>query len=145
MSNISYERDLALWSRQQADLLRSGNWADLDIEHLADEIEDVGKSERREIISRMAILIAHLLKWHYQPARRSASWQATIRHQRNSVDIALSESPSLKTTAMADAKWQGVIWSDAVDIAIRETGLSDFPDSCPWSYDQVLNPEYWPD
>ena len=67
MSNINYERDLALWSRQQAALLRSGKWAELDIEHLEDEIEDVGKSERREIISRMAILIAHLLKWQYQP------------------------------------------------------------------------------
>ena len=145
MGNISYERDVALWSRQQAALLRSGNWSELDIEHLADEIEDVGKSERREIISRMAILIAHMLKWQYQPARRSASWQATIRHQRNSVELALGESPSLKSTAMADAKWQGVIWSDAVDIAIRETGLSDFPDVCPWRYDQVLDREFWPD
>jgi Domain of unknown function DUF29 len=144
MSNISYEGDLALWSRQQAALLRAGNWAELDIEHLADEIEDVGKSERREIISRMAILIAHLLKWRYQPARRSASWEATIRHQRNSVELALSESPSLKSTAMADAKWQGVIWNDAVDIAIRETGLSDFPENCPWSYDEVLDLGFWP-
>ena len=74
MTNL-YEQDIVAWASQQSSLLRAGYFADLDLEHLMEEIDDVGRSERRELASRMAVLLAHLLKWAYQPERRGASWQ----------------------------------------------------------------------
>ena len=75
----TYENDIVAWAKEQAYLLRSGKLSALDIEHIAEEIEDVGKSEQRELASRMAVLLAHLLKWQYQPERQSRSWQRTIK------------------------------------------------------------------
>ncbi len=78
----SYERDVVAWANEQARRLRAGEFHRLDIEHIADEIEDVGRSEKRELASRISVLMAHLLKWQYQPGRRGASWTGTIRVQR---------------------------------------------------------------
>ena len=69
-----YDRDIIAWANEQTRLLREGRLDQLDIEHIAEEIEDVGKSEQRELASRMAVLIAHLIKWRYQPERRGGSW-----------------------------------------------------------------------
>lgn len=85
---VGYDDDVLLWSQQQARLLREGRFAELDIEHLADEIEDVGKSEKRELASRCAALIAHLLKWRFEPSIRSESWRATINVQRKRIGVA---------------------------------------------------------
>ena len=79
---IAYEKDIVAWANEQASFIRAGRFELLDLEHIAEEIEDVGKSEQRELENRMAILLAHLLKWQYQPARRGASWQKTIKVQR---------------------------------------------------------------
>ena len=92
-SAISYDKDVILWSEQQARLLRAGRFAELDIEHLADEIEDVGKSEKRELASRMAVLLAHLLKWSRQPKMRTNSWRSTIVVQRKRVALAIKATP----------------------------------------------------
>jgi len=78
----NYDRDVVAWANEQAALLRGGRFSELDIEHIADEVEDVGKSEQRELVSRMAILLAHLLKWQFQPERRGRSWLNTIKNQR---------------------------------------------------------------
>ena len=78
----AYDKDINAWAQEQARLLRAGRFEMLDIEHIAGEIEDVGKSEQRELASRMAVLLAHLLKWQYQPERRGASWEKTIKAQR---------------------------------------------------------------
>ena len=141
----SYESDVILWSQEQAQLLRSGQWSRLDIEHLADEIEDVGKSEKRELASRLAVLMAHLLKWQYQPQMRAtgSSWKLTIREQRKRIEAALRETPSLKAT-MRDPEWLAGAWSDALLIAARETGLEIFPEQNPWSMEQVLSPGWLP-
>src|SRR5437667_12022577 len=77
-----YERDFLEWTAQNAALLRSGRFAEADVGHIAEEIEDMGISERREIESRMRVLLSHLLKWKFQPTRRGRSWKATIRLQR---------------------------------------------------------------
>src|SRR5581483_9197759 len=95
--SASYEKDVLLWSQEQARLLRTGQFGRLDIEHLADEIEDVGRSEKRELASRMAVLLAHLLKWRLQPEMRTPSWRKTIGHQRQRVELLLKETPSLKS------------------------------------------------
>lgn len=78
----TYEEDIIAWANEQARLLRAGQFDQLDIEHVAEEIEAVGKSEQRDLASRMAIVLAHLLKWQFQPGRRGASWQRTIRARR---------------------------------------------------------------
>ncbi len=88
-----YEQDVVAWANEQALLLRAGNLSAIDIEHIAEEIEDVGKSEQRELISRMTVLLAHLLKWQYQPALRGKSWVRTISLQRKEMGYVLSEAP----------------------------------------------------
>lgn len=140
---VGYDEDVIAWANQQARLLRAGRFDQLDIEHLAEEIEDVGKSEQRELASRMAVLLAHLLKWQFQPARRGRSWEATIRVQRNSVTRRLERAPSLKHS-LSDPDWWHDAWNDAQTKAIDETGLSDFPDRCPWSVTDILDPDWLP-
>lgn len=141
-----YDKDVILWSQEQARLLRAGRFAELDIEHLADEIEDVGKSEKRELANRMAVLLAHLLKWSRQPENRTNSWRATIVVQRKRIALAIKETPSLKA-AMRDRDWQDGVWLDAFAQAQKETGFAaeDLPQSCPWSMDQAADPDFWPE
>lgn len=137
--------DINAWAIEQASLLRNRQYDALDVHGIADEIEDVGKSEQRELANRMAVLIAHLLKWVYQPDRRGASWQATIRAQRKEIMYGLGESPSLKPK-LADALWVDMVWSKAMAQAISETGLDCFPTACPWDLtSQILNDLWWPD
>src|ERR1017187_8904724 len=100
----TYERDVIAWSQEQAQLLRSGQLTALDIEHIAEEIEDVGKSEQRELANRMSVLLSHLLKWKHQPSLRCASWESTIRAQRNSIERRILKTPSLKAS-LADPDW----------------------------------------
>jgi hypothetical protein len=144
-SRASYDKDVILWSEEQVRLLRAGRFAELDIEHLADEIEDVGKSEKRELASRMAVLLAHLIKWKGQPENRTNSWQATINDQRKRIGLAIKETPSLKAV-MRDPVWQEGVWLDARSQARKETGFAEenLPETCPWPMDQAADPEFWP-
>ncbi len=138
-----YDSDIVAWAEEQAHLLRAGRLAELDIEHLAEEIEDVGKSEQRELASRLSVLLAHLLKWQYQPQRRGTSWLRTIRAQRRSLALRLKRTPSLKAV-LRDPEWLEEIWQDAISAATAETGLDAFPESCPWALSQVLDAEWMP-
>lgn len=140
---IDYETDIVAWSREQAQWLKVGRFDQLDLEHLAEEIEDVGKSEQRELASRMAVLLAHLLKWQHQPGRRGASWEVTIRNQRKGIIRRLHKTPSLKADLQEPEWWEGV-WDDATAQAAEETGLSSFPEYCPWSAEQVLGLDWLP-
>ena len=142
-AKIAYETDIVAWSREQAQWLKAGRFDQLDLEHLAEEIEDVGKSEQRELASRMAVLLAHLLKWQHQSGRRGASWAITIRHQRKGIIRRLSKTPSLKAD-LEDADWWEGVWEDATAQAAQETGLSVFPERCPWSAEQVLELDWLP-
>lgn len=142
----AYSTDVIAWANEQAALLRAGNFGALDIEHIADEVEDVGKSERRELMSRMVVLLVHLLKWRFQPERRGASWQTTVRHQRRLIDLDLQETPSLKVS-LADAAWQEKAWLAAVGQASSVTNMGEdiFPEICPWTTDQILDQAFLPD
>ncbi len=144
MKASRYDKDVIAWSQEQAQLLRSGRFSELDIEHLAEEIEDVGKSEQRELASRMAVLLAHLLKWQYQPGRRGANWQVTIKAQRAGIERRLAKTPSLQAS-LADPDWWADAWGDAVVAAASETGLGSFPETCPWGVDQVLSTDWLPE
>ncbi len=139
---IGYDQDVLAWAMEQARLLRAGQFDQLDIEHIADEIEDVGKSEKRELASRLAVLLAHLLKWQHQPARRGAGWERTMREPRKQVLRKLKETPSLGPL-LSDPDWGEGVWGDAVTLAISETGL-DFPEACPWRFSDVLTDGWHP-
>ncbi len=144
MGTIAYEQDVIAWSREQARLLRDGQWANLDIEHLADEIEDVGKAESRELASRMAVLLGHLLKWALQPDRQGTSWRLTIAEQRDALRMRLKKTPSLKAE-MRTAEFSADAWLDGWTLAQKEAGQDVFPRHRSWSFDQILNDDFWPD
>ena len=138
-----YERDFHAWATEQAALLRAGALSSADIEHIAEEIESMGRTEKRELISRLAVLLTHLLKWEFQPSLRGNSWRATIKVQRRELARHLADNPSLK------AKLPDVItdaYGDAILNAARETGLdeSTFPTRCPWSFEQFAADDFWP-
>ncbi|SJM93356.1 DUF29 domain-containing protein [Crenothrix polyspora] len=139
----TYEADIIAWANEQAQFVRAGRFELLDLEHIAEEIEDVGKSEQRELASRMAVLIAHLLKWQFQPERQGTSWQRTITEQRKSLGFHIKQVPSLKSK-LNDPEWFAAIWSDAVTMAVNETGMAGFPKSCPWSIEEILSSEWLP-
>jgi hypothetical protein len=132
------------WATEQARLIRAGQLDQLDLVHIAEEIEDVGKSEQRELANRMAVLLAHLLKWQRQPTRRGASWQITIRNQRRGIARRLEETPSLGPK-LAEPDWWAGVWDDATAQVAEETGLSDLPDFCSWSARQVLDQGWLPE
>jgi hypothetical protein len=137
MTTTRYETDIVAWANEQAQLVRAGQFELLDLEHIAEEIEDVGKSEQRELASRMTLLIAHLLKWQFQPERRGRSRQLTIRNQRKAIQLHLKQVPSLKSK-LNDVEWMEIVWGDAVYQASIETGLDNFPEACPWSVNDIL-------
>jgi len=144
MASVLYERDFYAWANEQAELLRSGNLARADIEHIAEEIESMGRTEKRELLSRLAVLLLHLLKWQFQPGRRSPSWQATIRVQRRDLVDHLADNPSL--LAMLPRIIERA-YGNAVIEAGAETGLpeSTFPVHCPWLFEQVMDDGFWPE
>jgi Domain of unknown function DUF29 len=138
-----YNDDVIAWANEQAAFLRAGNFSALDIEHIADEVEDVGKSEQRELESRMAILIAHLLKWQFQPTRRGASWEVTIKAQRRAVELRIKRTSSLKAD-LDDPEWWDLVWGDAVQQAIKETRIERLPEACLWTNDQIMDGAFFP-
>jgi len=141
--NDAYESDFYAWAQTQATLLRSGRLEQADIEHIAEEIESMGKSELRELENRLALLFMHLLKWQYQPTLRCRSWELTIREQRRRLRRHFAQNPSLKaklSQAIDDA------YGDAILEAARETGLDEdtFPSACPFTQDDTMHDGYWP-
>ena len=139
---IDYENDFSAWALYNAQLLREGKFAELDVEHLIEELEDMGNN-RPELANRFIILIAHLLKWEYQPDNRSSSWQGSINEPRVRISRLLRNKPSLKPSllnAIVDA------YSDAVELASDDTGLakSTFPTTCPYSLEQLLEKRFFP-
>ena len=142
--STAYDGDVVAWAAEQAALLRARKWSSLDIEHIAEEIEDVGKSVKRELGSRLAVLLARLLKWKFQPSLRGKSWLATIAVQRKAIGRKLDQSPSLRPL-LTDDELLGDAWLDGVKIAIDETGIDEFPHHPLWSIDQVLDPHFLPD
>lgn len=144
MTTTRYEADFFAWANEQAALLRAGKLSAADIEHIAEEIEDMGRAEQRELENRLKQLLLHLLKWRFQPERRGSSWQASIRIQRVEIAKHIKKNPSLKAD-IAETM------SDAYEVAqieaAGETGLSEtvFPAECPWSYEQIMDAGFWPD
>lgn len=143
LMKTSYETDVVVWANEQAAFIRAGRFDLLDLEHIAEEIEDVGKSEQRELANRMAVLLAHLLKWQYQPNRQGNSWARTIKEQRKGVLKRIKETPSL-ATKMSDDEWLDGVWSDAVAQAASETGIDTLPEACHWGMADILREGWLP-
>lgn len=144
--NTAYEKDVIAWANEQAGFIRAGRFDLLDLENIAEEIEDVGKSEQRELESRMAVLIAHLLKWQFQPTHRGSSWEDTIIAQRNRIERRLRKTPSLKVS-LSDTDWMADAWDDGVDMAVSETGIPRkvFPQTCTWTPQLILANDFFPE
>lgn len=141
--NTLYDEDIAAWAEQQVVLLRAGQWALLDIEHIAEEIEDMNISHRHQLAHRMSVLMAHVLKWKYQPNRRGMSWLNTMRTQREAIAKLFKKMPSLRKL-LEDGEWDEQVWLDAVEIAGREANLVDLPGDQEWPFALVLQADYLP-
>ena len=139
-----YESDFYGWANEQAGLLREGRLAEADIENIAEEIESLGRSEKRELVNRLAVLLAHLLKWQFQPAWRGKSWRLTIKEQRRKIAEHLGENPSLRPN-LEDAIARA--YRDAIADAQKETSLNedDLPATCPYTPEQIFDPKFLPE
>jgi hypothetical protein len=147
-----YDRDFCLWAETMAEALRSGNLAELDVANLAEEVESLGRRDRRELTSRLVVLLHHLLKWQFQPSMRSGSWRGTLAEQRLRIRRLLQDSPSLRSVlegAMTSGRSETIddCYSDAKIQAAAETGLmiETFPVDCPYPIESILNIEFLPD
>jgi hypothetical protein len=139
----TYEEDVYAWAFEQARFLREGRYNLLDIEHLADEIEDVGKTELRVLLHEISVLLASLLKWHYLPTERTRNWSLTIKAQRLQIAELLQESPSLRARIDEPAKVE-LVWAGALAKAVTETERDCFPEGCPWAIGNVLSEGWLP-
>ncbi len=139
-----YDSDFYGWTQEQAKLLREQKWESVDIANVIEEIESLGRQERRELRNRFGVLLGHLLKWQYQPDHHGNSWQATIREQRRRIRILLQESPSLQPD-LEEVLRTG--YEDGLDLAVRETNLpyATFPEICPYTLEQALDVKFLPD
>lgn len=143
MKSSNYETDFYTWTQQQAALLKAGRLSEIDIENIIEEIETMGRSEKRSLESRLTVLLQHLLKWEYQPQRRGRSWLFTIREQRLKFVKLLNDNPGLKSQ-LSD------ILQSAYEVAVlnaaSETNIDEieFPSECPWTIDQITDHAFFP-
>jgi len=139
-----YETDFYGWTQRQADTLRARNFAGVDLDNLIEEIESMGRSEQRELESRLEILLMHLLKWVFQPDYRGISWELSIEEQRKRIVDHMAKNPSLKNK-LPDAYRTAYVY--AVLGAAKETRLSrtTFPAHVPWTFEQVIDDTFWPE
>jgi hypothetical protein len=142
MENL-YDQDFYKWTRQNAQLLREGRLSEIDIDNLIEELESMGRSEKRAFVNRLAVLVAHLLKWEYQPERRSKSWRSTIDTQRIDVADLLEDSPSLHHEM--DEKLNRA-YVKARILAEAETGIDrdTFPVACPYEFNRIIDKSFFP-
>jgi hypothetical protein len=140
-----YERDYYTWALQQARALKEHRLEELDWANLSDEVESLAKTERRELRSRLKVLLEHIIKWQFQPQRRTRSWTATVAVQRHEIREHLDENPGLKPEVqdiLAQA-YKGA----RLEVTGRFLRQSDPqpPESCPWTFEQVMDEQFWPE
>ena len=141
---ISYDKDFYSWTQEQAELLKHGRFSESDIDNLIEEVETMGRTEKRELESRLTVLLLHLLKWKYQDVRQRRSWELSIIEQRLKFEETLEENPGLKSKLDDILK---KAYRYAVIEASKETKISIkiFPELCPWELDKITDSEFYPD
>ena len=139
----SYEEDFVAWLGDQAQHVRRGDIEALDLDNIAEELEGMARSDRREIRNRLTVLLLHLLEYGAQPKRRSSSWLATIGEQRTQIATVIDDSPSLRSFPAAILEQ---CYAEARSRATMETRLpeSDFPEQCPFELEEVIDPRWLP-
>jgi hypothetical protein len=135
-----YDQDFLEWTQQQAEYLRTGCWAGLDVENLAEELESLGRSEQRELGSYLQVLLMHLLKCQYQPEQKTKSWENTLVNCRDKIQDCLEDTPSLQRF-LKDPEWVEKYYRRACRDAAKETSmaLESFPTKCPYTISQILD------
>jgi hypothetical protein len=139
-----YEQDYQLWLESTVNQLRQRNFDNLDIDLLIAEIEEMGGSLKDALENNLIVILAHLLKWKYQPDKRSGSWRGSIKEHRRRIHKSIQKHPSL-------SRYYESIFEEcylpALDWALAETGLSPniFPPQCPFTPQQVIDSEFLPD
>ena len=139
-----YEADFVRWVETTAEHLRQQNYSCVDWANLIEEIEDMSRRERKSLKSNLIVILLHLLKWHYQPDRRTGSWRSSLREHRRRINDDLKDSPSLVPYLQ---EVFAECYANAREQAADETGLplETFPSDCPYSSEQSLNSDYLPD
>ena len=139
-----YEQDFYAWLMKNAALIRQKRFVEIDAENVAEELECMGRSEKRELLSRLAVLLVHLLKWQFQPVKRSKSWRNTLFTQREDLDELFEESPSLRYEFSQKIE---KVYKKAKFAAEDETGIdsAQFPPECPFSFEQILEKDFFPE
>lgn len=139
-----YEEDFYGWALSNVSLLKKGKYQEADMEHIIEELEEMGISNENQLINRFSILIAHLLKWQFQPDFRGRSWSGTIKEQRNKIERLLRKNPSLKSK-ISEALEEG--FSDSKNVIEKETpiDLKLIPEECPYTFEQIINDEFYPE
>ena len=139
-----YNKDFYAWAIHNAELIRQGKLNEIDAENVAEELEGMGNNNKRELINRFAVLIAHLLKWKFQPIRHSKSWTLTIKNQRFEILDLLEESPSLKY--QIELKFNHA-YEKAKIICSEQIGIdeNELPKNCPFNLEECLNFNFLPD
>ena len=139
-----YDQDYVQWIEATLQQLRDRHYERVDWDNLMEEIEDMGKRERRSLESNLVIVLLHLLKWQFQPEQRTGSWSGSIAEHRRRIAKLLRDSPSL--TAYIDSIFSDC-YEDAREQAYLETGLplERFPADCPYEIADVLDRQFWPE
>jgi hypothetical protein len=139
-----HDSDFYAWSLEQAALLREGRVAEADLETIAEEIESMGKTEKRELVSRLTVLLLHLLKWQREPAGRCNSWRLSIANARDEIADLLDDNPSLKsvTNEVTASAYRYARRKAAIE---TDMGEEEFPAQCPWGFAQVTDAGFWPE
>jgi hypothetical protein len=145
MSNQQlHDQDFYAWANEQAGLLRAGRLSEADIEHIAEEIESMGKGEKRGLVNRLTVLLVHLLKWQHQPILRGKSWRLAFEEQRNRLEDHMADNPSLKSSLRETIQ---AAYRNAILGAARETSMdpSVFSTACTWSFAQIMDTNFYPE
>jgi hypothetical protein len=139
-----HDSDFYAWSLEQAALLRAGRVGEADLAAIAEEIESMGKTEKRELVSRLTVLLLHLLKWRYQPGGRGNSWRLSIANARDEIADLLSDNPSLKSI-MDDVTASAYRYARRKAAIETDLAEEEFPALCPWSFGQAMEAGFWPE
>jgi hypothetical protein len=144
MTEPLYDTDFYQWTQTQAAALRAKDVAALDLEHLAEEIESLGKRDRRAVESYLEVILLHLLKWAYQPERRGRSWEKSLLQARHRLAKLLRDNPSLQNQ-VSEFLNDGYAYALRLTAVEMSLPLTTFPETCPWTGGQVLEEDFWPE